>query len=144
MSQPPPNDPYLTQPSGYPTQTPAPYQSPASPVPAYQQQGYGYPPSGYGPSYPEASQATLALVFGIVGIVVFSPLAPFAWWIGGKEKRAVDAGLRNPANRGQAVAGWILGIIGTILLGLGLLAAIAYIIILVVVIGGAAAGSSLG
>jgi uncharacterized Tic20 family protein len=94
--------------------------------PAYQPA----PPAQPGGSYPEASQATLALILGIAGLLVFSPLGPFAWWLGGKEKKAIDAGRRDPANRGQAVAGWVLGIITTILLGLGVLLAFVFFVII--------------
>lgn len=67
--------------------------------------------------YPEASQATTALVLGILGIVVCGILAPFAWSIGAKELAAIDSGLRPPENRGTANAGRILGIVGTAFLG---------------------------
>ena len=72
------------------------------------------------PGYPEASQATTALVLGILGIVICGVLAPFAWSIGNKEVQAIDAGRRDPTNRGSANAGKILGIIGTVFLIVGL------------------------
>jgi fatty acid desaturase len=94
-------------------------------------------PGQAGGAYPEASQATLALILGIVGLLLFQPLGPFAWWLGGKEKKAIDAGRRDPANRGQAVAGWVLGIIATIFLILGVLFFVIFLIIGI----GAAAGA---
>lgn len=75
--------------------------------------------------YPEQSQATTALVLGILSIVVCQLLGPFAWQMGVKELQAIDAGRRPPENRSNANAGKILGIIGTVLLALGLLAIIA-------------------
>lgn len=87
--------------------------------------------------YPEKTQATTALVLGILGIVVCGILAPFAWNMGQTEMRAIDEGRRPPENRSTANAGRILGIIGTVLLGLGLI-----IFIAVFVIGGLAAVSS--
>ncbi len=74
---------------------------------------HGRPP--YGTGY-EPSQAVLALVLGIIGVFVFQLVAPFAWVIGNRELRAIDAGHRNPDDRGLAVAGKILGIVGTVLL----------------------------
>jgi hypothetical protein len=71
--------------------------------------------------YPEQSQATTALVLGILSIVVCQILGPFAWQIANKEMAAIDAGRRPPENRSNANAGRILGIIGTVLLALGLL-----------------------
>ena len=71
--------------------------------------------------YPEASQATTILVLGILGIVVCNVLGPFAWVMGNTEMAAIDAGRRPPENRGTANAGRILGIIGTVILGIGIL-----------------------
>lgn len=89
--------------------------------------------------YSEASQAVTVLVLGILGLVVCQILGPFAWYLGNKEVDAIDAGRRPPENRGMAVAGRVLGIIGTVLLGLGLLvAAVALVIVLVASVAGSA------
>jgi len=72
-------------------------------------------------AYPEASQATTALVLGILGLIICGVLAPFAWSMGNKELAAIDEGRRPPENRGTANAGRILGIVGTVLLALGIL-----------------------
>ena len=64
--------------------------------------------------YPEQSKATTVLVLGILGIVICSVLAPIAWYLGNEEVRAIDAGRRDPTNRGTANAGRILGIVGTV------------------------------
>ncbi len=74
--------------------------------------------------YPEPSQATTALVLGIVGVILCGLLSPFAWWMGRKEVRAIDAGQRPPENRGNARIGQILGIIGTGILVLAIASAI--------------------
>ena len=71
--------------------------------------------------YPEQSKATTVLVLGILGIVICSILAPIAWYMGNEEVRAIDAGRRDPTNRGTANAGRILGIEGTVLMGLGII-----------------------
>jgi len=90
-----------------------------------------YPPPPGGPGYPyqhyEPSQATTALVLGILGIVICSILAPVAWSIGNTEIQAIDAGRRNPANRSTANAGRIMGIVGTVFLLLGIVVAIVMI-----------------
>jgi len=72
-------------------------------------------------SYPEASKATMILVLGILGLVVSWILAPFAWVMGNRELEAIQEGRRPPDNRSTANAGRILGIIGTVLLGLAIL-----------------------
>jgi uncharacterized membrane protein YjgN (DUF898 family) len=78
--------------------------------------------------YPEPSQATTALVLGILGIVICQVLAPFAWSMGHKEMQAIDAGRRPPENRGTANAAKILGIVGTVLLAIGVVAGILFIV----------------
>jgi hypothetical protein len=83
--------------------------------------------------YPEASESTTALVLGILGIIVCGVLGPFAWYIGNKEVKAIDEGRRDPTNRGTANAGRILGIVGTILLGLGIIVG-AFVLLFVVVV----------
>ncbi len=75
--------------------------------------------------YPEASQSTTILVLGILGLVICGVLAPFAWVMGNKELQAIDTGRRSPENRGSANAGRILGIIGTVLLGVAIVFIIA-------------------
>jgi hypothetical protein len=57
---------------------------------------------------------------GILGIVLCGILAPFAWSMGNKELAAIDSGLRPPQNRSTANAGRILGIVGTVLLGISI------------------------
>jgi hypothetical protein len=90
----------------------------------YGQGGYGQvpppPPGGY--AQPENHpRATTALVLGILGLVCCSILAPFAWSIGKKAVNEIDASGGRYGGRGQAQAGYILGIIGTVLLILGVL-----------------------
>ncbi len=82
--------------------------------------------------YPEGSESTTALVLGILGIVVCGILGPFAWYIGNREVRAIDEGRRDPTNRGSANAGKILGIVGTVFLGLGILVGIVVLLFVVV------------
>jgi uncharacterized membrane protein YjgN (DUF898 family) len=85
-------------------------------------------PSNSG-AYPEASQATTVLVLGILGIIICGILAPFAWNMGNKELAAIDSGRRPPENRSTANAGRILGIVGTVLLG------VAIVVLVLLVIG---------
>ena len=72
-------------------------------------------------AYPESSQATTILVLGILSIVICGLGGPFAWSMGNKELKAIDAGRRSPQNRGTANVGRILGIVGTVFLGIALL-----------------------
>jgi ABC-type Fe3+ transport system permease subunit len=80
-------------------------------------------------SYPEQSQATTILVLGILGLICCAPLGIAAWIMGNKELEAIDAGLRNPENRGTANAGRIIGIVATVLLALGLVVFLASLVL---------------
>ena len=78
--------------------------------------------------YPESSQATTVLVLGILGLVICGVLAPIAWVMGNNELEAIDSGRRPPQQRGTANAGRILGIIGTVLLGIGIVFLILFLV----------------
>ena len=69
----------------------------------------------------QSSKATMAVVFGVLGIVCCGLLAPVAWYLASEEIKGIDAGRLSEANRGMAQVAKILGIIGSILLVLGLL-----------------------
>ncbi len=99
-----------------------------------------YPPGQYGyqPAYmpPKHPQATLAMVLGIIGLTgimcyVTALVAPFAWWIGAKATREIKADPARYSGHGEANAGKIMGIIGTVLLILGLLVLAGFITLLV-------------
>ncbi len=68
-----------------------------------------------------SSQATTALIVGIVGVVCCGLAAPFAWYLGNKELQQIAAGLAPAAGQGAAQAGKILGMIGSALLILGVI-----------------------
>lgn len=66
--------------------------------------------------YREASQATLALVFGILSVACLPILGPAAWTVARDELRGIDAGRRDPAHRKVATVARVLGIIATVVL----------------------------
>jgi uncharacterized membrane protein YjgN (DUF898 family) len=100
-------------------------QPPPPPQPPYG----NYPPNQYGVPYggspPDHQQAVLVLVLGIVGLVVCGIAAPFAWVMGNRVVREIDASNGQLGGRSTANAGRICGIVGTAIIGLGLLAGIA-------------------
>lgn len=103
------------------------------------------------PLPPSSSGATTALVLGIIGLagnlvscccclgLVPALCAPFAWWLGARELRAIRAGMASPLGEGNARAGMICGMVGTGLTVLYVLAMAVY----VAVVGLAAASESL-
>ncbi len=72
-------------------------------------------------SYAENSQSTTALVWAIVGLTCCGVGGPIGWYFAQKELNAIDAGLRDPSNRGMAKAAKIIGIIVTVLMILGMI-----------------------
>lgn len=70
---------------------------------------------------PDNKRALWALILGIVGVVCCNLAGPFAWYMGKNEVKAIDAGMGAKENRGMALAGMILGIIGTVLLVLAVI-----------------------
>ena len=75
----------------------------------------------YAGLYAEASQSTTALVLSILGFFC-CVTAPIGAYVGYREKEAIDAGRRDPANRGKAVAALVIGLSLTALIALGILA----------------------
>src|SRR5689334_10961626 len=79
------------------------------------------------PPLPEAekpsSQAITALVVSILGFVTCCGLilSPIGWYLGSQELRAIAAGRSPQAGETIARVAQILGIVGTVVLGLALL-----------------------
>jgi hypothetical protein len=78
----------------------------------------GVPPA---PESKPSSRATTALVLGILGFVCCQLCAPFAWYTGSQELKAIKSGQSPAAGQGFATAGMVLGVIGSILLVFALL-----------------------
>ena len=107
------------------------------------QPAYGYPPAqprqgGYAYLPPEHPKATTTLVLGILGLVTCQVLSPFAWVMGKQTVTEIDASAGRLGGRSQANAGYILGIVGTVLLGLGVAFLLVYGLIILVAIGASA------
>ena len=97
---------------------------------------YPVPPPPSAPAPKASSQATTALILGIVSLVFCGLLGPVAWYIGDKEVKAIRAGYSSPAGEGIAKAGMILGIVATALLLLGVLFVVFFVVFPAVFFGG--------
>jgi hypothetical protein len=80
------------------------------------------------------------MVLGIIGLVGIALcggltliLSPAAWVVGAKAVREIDASQGRYAGRDRAQAGKVMGIIGTVLLALGILAVIAIVVVAIAV-----------
>lgn len=131
----------------YPPQAPQGYPQPYGQPGPYAPQPYGYDPygPGYGAPYvtmpPNHPSATTAMVLGIVGLGMglvcgLAVLSPFAWYLGAKARREARRHPELYRADGQATAGFVLGIIGTVILVLALIAIVVYIGLLIAVVGG--------
>jgi uncharacterized membrane protein YjgN (DUF898 family) len=108
------------------SQTPPPGPPYGGPPPpnAYGQQPYGFAPQDH-------PKSVTVLVLGILGLVACSIAAPFAWVMGNNVVREIDASGGQLGGRSTANAGRICGIVGTVILGLSLLAIVAVIVVAV-------------
>ena len=78
---------------------------------------------------PDHPRATVALILGILGIVACSIVAPFALVIGRRSVTEIDASGGRLGGRGMAQAGFILGVIGTVILALSLIGVVVLVIV---------------
>jgi hypothetical protein len=143
----------FTSPSGPAAQPSGPeYVAPSSqpPPPTYQQYSpqppmYGPPqpgtPYGYGgPARPEHPQVATAFVLGLVsligGFACVLPIVagPFAWAMGARARKEIDASLGHYGGREKATAAMVMGMVATGFLALALLV----VVIAVVAIAAAA------
>ena len=129
--------------SEHPTSEQPTYGQPTSPRPSWESgQQFGTQPYGgaSSPAYhyavPDHPKATTSLVLGILGLAVCGVLAPFAWVSGKRAVNEIDASHGRLGGRGQAQAGYVMGIIGSVILALGVLVFLAYIIFFAVFLGG--------
>jgi uncharacterized protein DUF4190 len=120
----------------YPPAYPPSYPTAGAPGPYA---GYTPPPPGYAPQHPgmpafpvyvlpDNPKATSALVLGIIAVAgaftCFLPVvvAPIAWILGAQARRQIRSAPQQWGGEGRATAGMVLGIIGTVLLVLALVA----------------------
>lgn len=97
------------------------------------------PAGAYTPAAPASSRATTVLILGIIGLACCAFVGPVAWYMAVQERKAIRAGEASPSGDGYAVAGMVLGIIGTVNLVVALAVGLFYIVLF----GGAAAVGAL-
>lgn len=80
----------------------------------------------------EHPRAMSALILGILGIALFAPLAPVAWVLAARARKEIRNSSGRYRESGTLTAGYVLGIIGTVLMALG---AIVLMVILLLAVG---------
>lgn len=93
----------------------------------------GYQPQSNIREHPDG---TTILVLGILGLVVCALLAPIAWVKGSRARREIAAQPQiNWTNQGAVNAGWVCGIIGSVLIILG----IAFLVLILIAVAASSA-----
>ncbi len=100
--------PYGTSPDGTSSYGPSPYPSGAA-------EPYPYAASPYGYTATIHPQAVVALVLGVIGLVVCNPAGVAGLLVGRKARKEILAEPQRYSGLGLATAGWILGIVCTVL-----------------------------
>ena len=90
-----------------------------------------YPPGPPPFNAPRADhpQTTTILILGILGLVLCQVLGPFAWSMGNKALREIDASQGQLGGRDTVNVGRILGIVATALLVLSILAVVFFLVL---------------
>jgi predicted Zn finger-like uncharacterized protein len=85
----------------------------------------------------EPHRGGLILALGIISLVPMgcSLIAPFAWYMGSKDLRKIRNGTMDPEGESMTTAGWICGIIGSVILIISVLVGCVYAIFFAVVVG---------
>ncbi|MFF2085320.1 DUF4190 domain-containing protein [Nocardia sp. NPDC058176] len=102
------------------------------------------PPPGY-PGYPvymkppDHPEATLVLILGALGVGFCGFCAPFAWLKGRRVLAEIDASGGQVGGRSAANAGYIMGVIGSAVLGFTLLIGLLAVVFIVIGAAGASA-----
>lgn len=120
-----------------------PFGGPPPPQNPYQPNPYGssgYNPYQLGPNGvpigppPDHPQMTTVLILGILGFSLCQLVAPFAWVMGHRALAEIDASNGRWGGRSNVKVGYVLGIVGSCILGLYVVGGIIYAIAIAVAI----------
>lgn len=111
-----------------------PYQQPYPPRAGYQPPAYqpanAQPLAPY-PVRPSHPKGMTVLVLGIISVVLAPICGPFAWSMGRKTLREIDAAPMAYSNRSEVSVGMILGIVGTVVLILTVAVLLFYVLVII-------------
>ncbi|MFC8045197.1 DUF4190 domain-containing protein [Nocardia sp. NPDC057353] len=94
-----------------------------------------YPPPGYQQPYfqpPDHPQATTIVILGVLGLVLCQLLGPVAFVMGGRALKEIDNSGGAIGGRSTVLAGYICGIIATVIVVIAILVVIAAVLIALV------------
>lgn len=99
---------------------------------------YGVQGQVFGPP-PDHPQAATVLMLGILGFALCQLVSPFAWFIGSRVRREILESGGRLGGQQVVTVGWVLGIVGSCILGLMVFGFLAYLAVILVAIGSAGA-----
>jgi hypothetical protein len=102
------------------------------------------PPTQPMPRMMQPHRGTTVLVLGILSLVLCQLCGIFAWVMGSRDLREMDAGRMDPEGRGLTQAGKVCGMIGTLILCVGVFFYLVVVVILGVSLAAGAAGAAGG
>jgi hypothetical protein len=85
--------------------------------------------------FSEPHRGVVVLVLGILGLSVCALCAPIAWYFAKQDLPKMDAGVMDPSGRQFTSIGKILGIVGTVLLGVSLVVVCLSVVVQVLIVG---------
>ena len=91
----------------------------------------GYSATGVPQWAPDHPDSTTVLILGILGISVCQVIAPFAWVKGARVKREIEESGGKLGGRSHVQLGYVLGIVGSVLLALYVVGFLVYLLVVV-------------
>lgn len=79
----------------------------------------------------EPHRGTTILILGIVAIAFVHLVGPFAWYMGSVDLRKMREGKMDRRGESETRVGYILGIVSTLLVAVGLLVLLAFLVMFV-------------
>jgi hypothetical protein len=83
----------------------------------------------------EPHRAQLILILGIISIAFIHLAGPFAWWMGAVDLRKMREGRMDRRGESETRIGYVLGIISTVLMGIGLLVGLLILVMFILGVG---------
>ena len=85
----------------------------------------------------EPHRGTMILILGILSLVVCQLIGPFAWVMGGNDLKKIKAGVMDDRGYNETQIGYVLGIVSTVILALGILFTLLWLVFVFVIMAAA-------
>jgi hypothetical protein len=87
----------------------------------------------------EPHRGTVVLVLGVLSLMACGLLGPVAWAMGSTDLKKMRAGRMDDRGEGETKAGYICGMIATIMMGIGVVLMVVWFLFVFLLIGAGAA-----